>query len=191
MFDPSAEAVPTRYGGIRFRSRLEARWACFFDALKQPYEYEPSTYEVEPDLLYLPDFWLPVPQAWIEIKPASFWPDDITQRKVTGLFRVTNNRVAIFSEFPAVMMFADKRDPDGHVTEICNFAVHVVDGNAPGRCRRPGGYTLSELVLGILGLLDDADDPGTRRLYTARLVLAAEKSREYFGHLPHVLPDTW
>lgn len=32
---------PTRYNGRQYRSRLEARWAAFFDQLGWPFEYEP------------------------------------------------------------------------------------------------------------------------------------------------------
>jgi len=32
---------PTLYKGIEFKSRLEARWAVFFDGLKIRYQYEP------------------------------------------------------------------------------------------------------------------------------------------------------
>lgn len=43
--------IPTLYKGIRMRSRLEARWAAMFDALKWPWEYESR------DLAgYIPDF---------------------------------------------------------------------------------------------------------------------------------------
>jgi hypothetical protein len=31
--DKGIVAIPTRYKGYHFRSRLEARWAVFFDAL--------------------------------------------------------------------------------------------------------------------------------------------------------------
>lgn len=48
--------IETYYNGFRFRSRLEARWAVFFDAMKIPYEYEPEGYKFEDDTLYLPDF---------------------------------------------------------------------------------------------------------------------------------------
>jgi len=37
---------PTKYAGITFRSRLEARWAVFFDALGISWEYEPETFLV-------------------------------------------------------------------------------------------------------------------------------------------------
>jgi hypothetical protein len=34
------KAIETIYNGYRFRSRLEARWAVFFDALEIEYQYE-------------------------------------------------------------------------------------------------------------------------------------------------------
>lgn len=37
-----AAALTTRYAGCRFRSRLEARWAVFFDHLGIEWEYEPQ-----------------------------------------------------------------------------------------------------------------------------------------------------
>lgn len=50
-----ARAIETRYKGYRFRSRLEARWAVFFDALGLKWEYEPEGFEL-PSGRYLPDF---------------------------------------------------------------------------------------------------------------------------------------
>jgi hypothetical protein len=35
-----------RYNGYRFRSRLEARWAVFFDELGVAYRYEPEGFEL-------------------------------------------------------------------------------------------------------------------------------------------------
>lgn len=42
----SPNVIPTMYKGINFRSRLEARWAVFFDTLGIEWEYEPQGYEV-------------------------------------------------------------------------------------------------------------------------------------------------
>jgi len=50
------KAIETEYNGYRFRSRLEARWAVFFDALGIDYEYEPEGYGLESGKKYLPDF---------------------------------------------------------------------------------------------------------------------------------------
>ena len=63
-------AKPTLYKGIRFRSRLEARWAIFLDALDVEWVYEPAVEGVQG---YLPDF--QVGDTWfIEVKPES-WQD--------------------------------------------------------------------------------------------------------------------
>lgn len=52
------KAIETEYRGYRFRSRLEARWAVFFDACKVRWEYEPEGYDLGDGLYYLPDFLL-------------------------------------------------------------------------------------------------------------------------------------
>lgn len=63
------KAIETTYKGYRFRSRLEARWAVFFDELGIKYEYEPEGFDLEKVGRYLPDFWLPDLGWWVEIKP--------------------------------------------------------------------------------------------------------------------------
>ena len=62
------QPIETRYAGYRFRSRLEARWAVFFDALKIKYEYEPEGFKLSDGTCYLPDFWLPESRAFFEVK---------------------------------------------------------------------------------------------------------------------------
>lgn len=63
------KAIETAYNGFRFRSRLEARWAVFFDTMMIEYEYEPEGFDLGEAGYYLPDFWLPRYRYWIEIKP--------------------------------------------------------------------------------------------------------------------------
>lgn len=58
--------IPTRYRGRQYRSRLEARWAAFFDLLGWQFEYEPF------DLpRWIPDFVLigAKANALVEVKP--------------------------------------------------------------------------------------------------------------------------
>lgn len=50
------KVIETVYNGYKFRSRLEARWAVFFDALGVKYEYEPEGFELDDGAKYLPDF---------------------------------------------------------------------------------------------------------------------------------------
>jgi hypothetical protein len=67
----SLNVKPTEYSGVLFRSRLEARWAVFFDALdiRWEYEYERfSTIFEEEELSYLPDFYLKDFDTWVEVK---------------------------------------------------------------------------------------------------------------------------
>lgn len=51
----SIKPIETFYRGYRFRSRLEARWAVFFDALEIGWEYEPEAFSLD-GVGYLPDF---------------------------------------------------------------------------------------------------------------------------------------
>jgi len=63
------KAIETHYNGYRFRSRLEARWAVFFDHAHIKYEYEPQGFELEDGTRYLPDFYLPEYDYYVEVKP--------------------------------------------------------------------------------------------------------------------------
>lgn len=63
----TATVIQTRYAGCHFRSRLEARWAVFFDAMSIPWQYEPEGFELQSGR-YLPDFFLPSISAWFEVK---------------------------------------------------------------------------------------------------------------------------
>jgi hypothetical protein len=68
IFKMSIKAIETFYGGYRFRSRLEARWAVFFDYLGIKFQYELEGYDLDGEW-YLPDFWLSDSKIWLEIKP--------------------------------------------------------------------------------------------------------------------------
>lgn len=61
------KAIETYYDGYRFRSRLEARWAVFFNQINLEYEYELDGFEMD-GVCYLPDFYIPSLDRWIEIK---------------------------------------------------------------------------------------------------------------------------
>ena len=52
------KALNTYYNGFYFRSRLEARWAVFFDACNVKWEYEQQGYDLGDGVWYLPDFLL-------------------------------------------------------------------------------------------------------------------------------------
>lgn len=79
MIDYTIAAHPTTYRGLRFRSRLEARWAAFFDLLNWRWEYEPFDLKG-----WVPDFILVGDRgdALVEIKPI-VRPDYDTVRRIT------------------------------------------------------------------------------------------------------------
>ena len=71
------KAIETAYGGCRFRSRLEARWAVFFDAQHWTWQYEPQGFTL-PSGNYLPDFQVAPyggEPVWFEVKAPGV-PDD-------------------------------------------------------------------------------------------------------------------
>lgn len=80
---PKPKAMEVLYSGKVFRSRLEVRWAVFLDLLQVNWDYEPCHYEIGPDLYYLPDFYLPDHQTWLEVKGAPFM-DTASYAKVLG-----------------------------------------------------------------------------------------------------------
>lgn len=86
--------IETLYGGYRFRSRLEARWSVFFDTLGIAYQYEVEGFDLE-GLWYLPDFWLPELNCWIEIKGTR--PTEEEQEKARRLAWYTQKHVHIFA----------------------------------------------------------------------------------------------
>lgn len=91
--ETSLKAIETRYKGYRFRSRLEARWAVFFDALGLRWEYEPQGFDLG-GVRYLPDFRVTSPQGmvtWYEIKPEQGGDESKLQR-FAALWRATTNR---------------------------------------------------------------------------------------------------
>lgn len=80
------KAIETRYKGYRFRSRLEARWAVFFDALGLKWEYEREGFNLGDLGWYLPDFWLPQVEMWGEVKPLKHEPKDLAKCMVLARY---------------------------------------------------------------------------------------------------------
>jgi hypothetical protein len=67
-------AIPTVWNGIKYRSRTEARWAVFFQELNITACYEEEHFKLSNGVNYLPDFYLPEFDVFLEVKPDS---DDV------------------------------------------------------------------------------------------------------------------
>lgn len=88
------KAIETLYDGCRFRSRLEARWAVFFNEANVPYEYEAEGYDMG-GVRYLPDFWLPEQRVFLEVKGQ--YPNEQDEEKARLLNEYSDCPVFIFN----------------------------------------------------------------------------------------------
>jgi hypothetical protein len=155
--------LDTHYAGHRFRSRLEARWAVFFDTLGIKWEYEPQAYELaplpeavadrEPEAQYrepqpddskhlgahLPDFWLPAQGAWFEVTRTE--PSDQEWARLYRFAELTNQRALV-----AVGSIPDPRtiEEHGHPQEA-GFEIYTYGDlhYAWTRCRWCGFFDLT------------------------------------------------
>lgn len=90
---PALTALPTIYAGTRFRSRLEARVAAGLDRIGASWQYEPEAFAIGNGTGYLPDFYLPKCDTWLEVKPT--WRHDPKA-----------GRFASFDPAPAIFLIA-------------------------------------------------------------------------------------
>ena len=110
------QAIKTIYKGFAFRSRLEARWAVFFDAMGIKWEYEKEGYILEDKTLYLPDFWLPESKVFLEVKPECLSVEE-------------NKKCAQLAKLHPVILAVGIPEP--HVYEMMGYAENI-----------PGFYTV-------------------------------------------------
>jgi hypothetical protein len=127
------QPIQTSYKGYLFRSRLEARWAVFFDELGVEYQYEPDGYEFDDKTRYLPDFYLPRVSTsasifeglWVEVK-ARYDFDPANIRKLKKLCNLTQQPGIIVSGDPMenVLLAEGQSDvaDDGAAWWICGEA---------------------------------------------------------------------
>lgn len=105
------KAIQTTYKGYKFRSRLEARFAVMFEALGLKWQYEPEGYDLGEAGWYLPDFYLPGLDVWVEVKAKPLNAEE--REKAFALSSMTNKPVIELCEIP---------DPDLISKTGCMFA---------------------------------------------------------------------
>ena len=152
--------IETYYNGYRFRSRLEARWAVFFDYAKIPYQYEPEGFNLGPLGYYLPDFYLPWFDAFVEIKPTYSNQIKSAVEKLETLFEQTTHTVLLCIGDPA----------DNDIRIYCN---DLTDGSGGGPNEWPACFlespgnscwcTTKHTILLAIGYKNDRD----RNFYNA------------------------
>jgi hypothetical protein len=121
--------IPTQYAGIRFRSRLEARWAVFFDTLGIPWTYEPEAYG-DGHKGYTPDFWLPDQDCFWEVKGGE---EAIDHDKIAMVSEYTGKTVYVtFGDIGVTqgIGFADVPCDDCRSRQ-CNISAYMFNARGP------------------------------------------------------------
>lgn len=92
-------AIQTAYRGHLFRSRLEARWAVFFENMGVDWVYEHQGFETAHGR-YLPDFWLPRLNLYAEVKGQYTEWDVLHMPRLQSLGDATGARVCVLHRIP-------------------------------------------------------------------------------------------
>ena len=101
------QPIDTTYHGYKFRSRLEARWAVFLDALALSWQYEPEGFILTDGTRYLPDFRVK-DIGWLEIKPER--ATSAEQGRLSGVVSGT--------ETPGFLLMGNIPDPEETYLEV-------------------------------------------------------------------------
>jgi len=153
-------AIETEYCGYRFRSRLEARWAVFLDALGLEWEYEKEGYRLANGLAYLPDFWLPELECWLEIKGNEPTAEERVKARLVA--EGTGYPVFVFVGLPSV---SDLARPTGFVAQGHEWA----EGWVWQQCERCGSVAIAQGIEGCcLACHEGTITEKTRPLLAAR-----------------------
>lgn len=111
------KAIPTEYKGYLFRSRLEARWAVFFDAMGIEWEYEPEGLVLSDGSWYLPDFYLLNFRCYFEVKRKSVKDTDEGNEALDNISNGANH-----DSWAGIIAFGDPMDDD-----LCIFCQETCD----------------------------------------------------------------
>ena len=195
--------IETYYNGYKFRSRLEARVAVFFDALGVEYEYEPEGFLLESGKRYLPDFRVKChgmrgcvsPKSfdlWIEVKGRMTQEDADKIREFSGISigpnGVTDNGIGpvlIINKIPGENESSDSyglhayEPMDG--IEIYPFNYETIDGDNFGAYPAADSYGCFYLWGDDSNYINHEDVDRVEKAWTK-----ARQARFEYGETPRV-----
>jgi len=114
---PEIKPIETIYNGYRFRSRLEARWAVFFDEAHIEYQYEPEGYVGLWGDWYLPDFYLPQFDIYCEVKPT----DEALRKDAWKIIGVVDGQQTPISDAGLLLLGNIPYSPGKHPVFCCLY----------------------------------------------------------------------
>lgn len=123
------KSIKTKYNECLYRSRLEARWAVFFDELGIKHIYEHEGFNIN-GTKYLPDFLIPSWGLYLEIKPfkpthselkkAYLLKENLPKEKSVGILygfpRVRVDDYGGICDLDYVLLLLHGEDGDDHKT---------------------------------------------------------------------------
>jgi hypothetical protein len=136
------KAIPTIYAGVQFRSRLEAKWAAFFDLCGWGWDYEPFDLDG-----WAPDFMLKGKiKTLVEVKPINF-----AQTETGAMTQAKAQAAKAFKTASAVC----ENKPSGPLSPPPQYEIIVI-GNGP--FENEGSWSLGVMALEkMMGHHDVAD----------------------------------
>ncbi len=152
------KAIPTEYKGYLFRSRLEARWAVFFDAMGIEWEYEPEGFVLSNGSWYLPDFYLLNFHCYFEVKRKSVKDTDEGNEALANISNGAHN-----DSWAGIIAFGDPMDDDLYI-----FCQEMCEGG--------GGEYENPVTIGFL--------PETHELYL--FAIGDRRERCFFDSFPNL-----
>jgi predicted nuclease of restriction endonuclease-like RecB superfamily len=104
---------PCKVNGIQYRSRLEARWAVFFDFMGWEFEYEPCEFDLKG---WMPDFYISSMDLLVDVKPLGMWDDKFINKlkvhsKEFNCAIFTESLVSLDREYFIGKVFNKKESP--------------------------------------------------------------------------------
>lgn len=123
------KAIETSFNGIKYRSRLEARWAMAFYLMGVDFLYEYEGFNIDDHTWYLPDFYLPAIGIWVEVKGAKPTIEEINKC----------HSIADFRKEPFVIVYGSMVDceytgyPDGNKMAVYGHASNL---SITGECNK-------------------------------------------------------
>lgn len=124
MFEKNIKPIETYYKGYKFRSRLEARWAVFFDECGVDWDYEPEGFCIDGEINYLPDFLLHdvcvhgegVFDLYVEIKGKPTEEDEFKiasfafgEKSTPGIVQKIKNPILVLCNIPEGETFSQRK----------------------------------------------------------------------------------
>ena len=162
------KAIQTQYSGWNFRSRIEARWACFLNSLNMSFGYEVEGYHLSQGdtVMYLPDFIIrppsPNPDYFLEIKGSRKQINDAALEKAKRLADLSGLKVYLLfgevwspddgGEEESALLFEPGNDQIQYgywwcICPVCSIIGLSVEGRAdllPCHCTKVPTYTFDD-----------------------------------------------